>query len=238
MEGIYNDVKCRTGEQRINGEWVKALIYDTELDGENEQALVKAGFTDLENGLWAKVLTNEQYREINKAFEQQREKREKQQLRQKKQQNEKDINFETRRQAYNSKMASRRAKMRTLKMDFAGISVFAEIISIALIFISVLYRSNKELKYFALPLWVSLSFMPLSIVGVALAAYKKAPEFYIVLAGIMVIAAVAVHDMASLTLGIIAAAYVAFYLLTHSITNMKSEPEYPDYFDKSPGEFR
>ena len=238
MEGIYNDVKCRTGEQRINGEWVKALIYDTELDGENEQALVKAGFTDLENGLWAKVLTNEQYREINKAFEQQREKREKQQLRQKKQQNEKDINFETRRQAYNSKMASRRAKMRTLKLDFAGISIFAEIISFALIVISVLYRSNKELKYFALPMWVSLSFMPLSIVGVALAAYKKAPEFYIVLAGIMVIAAVAVHDMASLTLGIIAAAYVAFYLLTHSITNMKSEPEYPDYFDKSPGEFR
>ena len=117
MEGIYNDVKCRTGEQRINGEWVKALIYDAELDGENEQALVKAGFTDLENGLWAKVLTNEQYREINKAFEQQREKREKQQLRQKKQQNEKDINFETRRQAYNSKMASRRAKMRTLKLE-------------------------------------------------------------------------------------------------------------------------
>ncbi len=238
MEGIYNDVKCRTGEQRINGEWVKALIYDTELDGENEQALVKAGFTDLENGLWAKVLTNEHYREINKAFEQQREQREKQQLRQKKQQNEKDINFETRRQAYNSKMASRRAKMRTLKLDFAGISIFAEIISFALIVISVLYRSNKELKYFALPMWVSLSFMPLSIVGVALAAYKKAPEFYIVLAGIMVIAAVAVHDMASLTLGIIAAAYVAFYLLTHSITNMKSEPEYPDYFDKSPGEFR
>ncbi|WP_028504829.1 hypothetical protein [Ruminococcus sp. FC2018] len=238
MEGIYNDVKCRTGEQRINGEWVKALIYDTELDGENEQALVKAGFTDLENGLWAKVLTNEQYREINKAFEQQREKREKQQLRQKKQQNEKDINFETRRQAYNSKMASRRAKMRTLKLDFAGISIFAEIISFALIVISVLYRSDRELRYLALPMWVSLSFMPLSIVGVALAAYKKAPEFYIVLAGIMVIAAVAVHDMASLTLGIIAAAYVAFYLLTHSITNMKSEPEYPDYFDKSPGEFR
>ena len=238
MEGIYNDVKCRTGEQRINGEWVKALIYDAELDGENEQALVKAGFTDLENGLWAKVLTNEQYREINKAFEQQREKREKQQLRQKKQQNEKDINFETRRQAYNSKMASRRAKMRTLKLDFAGISIFAEIISFALIVISVLYRSDRELRYLALPMWVSLSFMPLSIVGVALAAYKKAPEFYIVLAGIMVIAAVAVHDMASLTLGIIAAAYVAFYLLTHSITNMKSEPEYPDYFDKSPGEFR
>ena len=238
MEGIYNDVKCRTGEQRINGEWVKALIYDTELDGENEQALVKAGFTDLENGLWAKVLTNEQYREINKAFEQQREKREKQQLRQKKQQNEKDINFETRRQAYNSKMASRRAKMRTLKLDFAGISIFAEIISFALIVISVLYGSDRELRYLALPMWVSLSFMPLSIVGVALAAYKKAPEFYIVLAGIMVIAAVAVHDMASLTIGIIAAAYVAFYLLTHSITNMKSEPEYPDYFDKSPGEFR
>ena len=238
MEGIYNGVKCRTGEPRINGEWVKALIYDTELDGENEQALVKAGFTDLENGLWTKVLTKEQYREINKEFVQQREKRERQQLRQKKLQNEEDIRRESRRQAYNYKMASRRAKMRTLKMDFAGISVFAEIISIALIFISVLYRSNKELKYFALPLWVSLSFMPLSIVGVALAAYKKAPEFYIVLAGIMVIAAVAVHDTASVTLGIIAAAYVVFYLLTHSITNMKSEPEYPDYFDKSPEEFR
>lgn len=238
MEGIYNGVKCRTGEPRINDEWVKALIYDTELDGENEQALVKAGFTDLENGLWAKVLTKEQYREINKEFVQQREKRERQQLRQKKLQNEEDIRRESRRQAYNYKMASRRAKMRTLKMDFAGISVFAEIISIALIFISVLYRSNKELKYFALPLWVSLSFMPLTIVGVALAAYKKAPEFYIVLAGIMVIAAVAVHDMASVTLGIIAAAYVVFYLLTHSITNMKSEPEYPDYFDKSPEEFR
>ena len=238
MEVIYNGVKCRTGEPRINGEWVKALIYDTELDGENEQALVKAGFTDLENGLWAKVLTTEQYREINKEFVQQREKRERQQLRQKKLQNEEDIRRESRRQAYNYKMASRRAKMRTLKMDFAGISVFAEIISIALIFISVLYRSNKELKYFALPLWVSLSFMPLSIVGVALAAYKKAPEFYIVLAGIMVIAAVAVHDTASVTLGIIAAAYVVFYLLTHSITNMKTEPEYPDYFDKSPEEFR
>lgn len=238
MEGIYNGVKCRTGEPRINGEWVKALIYDAELDGENEQALVKAGFTDLENGLWAKVLTKEQYREINKEFVQQREKRERQQLRQKKLQNEEDIRRESRRQAYNYKMASRRAKMRTLKLDFAGISIFTEIVSFAMIFISVLYRSNEEIKYIALPLWASLSFMPLSIVGVALAAYKKAPEFYIVLAGIMVIAAVAVHDMASVTLGIIAAAYVVFYLLTHSITNMKSEPEYPDYFDKSPEEFR
>ncbi len=238
MEGIYNGVKCRTGEPRINGEWVKALIYDAELDGENEQALVKAGFTDLENGLWAKVLTKEQYREINKEFVQQREKRERQQLRQKKLQNEEDIRCESRRQAYNYKMASRRAKMRTLKLDFAGISIFTEIVSFAMIFISVLYRSNEEIKYIALPLWASLSFMPLSIVGVALAAYKKAPEFYIVLAGIMVIAAVAVHDMASVTLGIIAAAYVVFYLLTHSITNMKSEPEYPDYFDKSPEEFR
>ena len=238
MEGIYNGVKCRTGEPRINGEWVKALIYDAELDGENEQALVKAGFTDLENGLWAKVLTKEQYLEINKEFVQQREKRERQQLRQKKLQNEEDIRRESRRQAYNYKMASRRAKMRTLKLDFAGISIFTEIVSFAMIFISVLYRSNEEIKYIALPLWASLSFMPLSIVGVALAAYKKAPEFYIVLAGIMVIAAVAVHDMASVTLGIIAAAYVVFYLLTHSITNMKSEPEYPDYFDKSPEEFR
>ncbi|MBQ1536252.1 MAG: hypothetical protein IIZ62_06460 [Ruminococcus sp.] len=238
MEGIYNGVKCRTGEPRINGEWVKALIYDAELDGENEQALVKAGFTDLENGLWAKVLTKEQYREINKEFVQQREKRERQQLRQKKLQNEEDIRRESRRQAYNYKMASRRAKMRTLKLDFAGISIFTEIVSFGMIFISVLYRSNEEIKYIALPLWASLSFMPLSIVGVALAAYKKAPEFYIVLAGIMVIAAVAVHDMASVTLGIIAAAYVVFYLLTHSITNMKSEPEYPDYFDKSPEEFR
>ncbi len=238
MEGIYNGVKCRTGEPRINGEWVKALIYDAELDGENEQALVKAGFTDLENGLWAKVLTKEQYREINKEFVQQREKRERQQLRQKKLQNEEDIRRESRRQAYNYKMASRRAKMRTLKLDFAGISIFTEIVSFAMIFISVLYRSNEEIKYIALPLWASLSFMPLSIVGVALAAYKKAPEFYIVLAGIMVIAAVAVHDTASVTLGIIAAAYVVFYLLTHSITNMKSEPEYPDYFDKSPEEFR
>ena len=238
MEGIYNGVKCRTGEPRINGEWVKALIYDAELDGENEQALVKAGFTDLENGLWAKVLTKEQYREINKEFVQQREKRERQQLRQKKLQNEEDIRRESRRQAYNYKMASRRAKMRTLKLDFAGISIFTEIVSFAMIFISVLYRSNEEIKYIALPLWASLSFMPLSIVGVALAAYKKAPEFYMILAGIMVIAAVAVHDTASVTLGIIAAAYVVFYLLTHSITNMKSEPEYPDYFDKSPEEFR
>ena len=68
MQGIYKGIACRTGDQRIDGVWQKALIYECKPEGDDEAALTEAGFTDLENCLWVRVITKEQYRELAQEF--------------------------------------------------------------------------------------------------------------------------------------------------------------------------
>lgn len=94
------------------------------------------------------------------------------------------------------------------------------------------------MKYIALPLWASLTFLPIIIVGAAVGAYKKLPAAYLVLAGVLIIAAIAAWDTASIILLFAAAAFAVFYFLTRCITVFKAEPEYPIYADKSTSEFR
>ena len=107
-----------------------------------------------------------------------------------------------------------------------------------LIYTSVVSRGDADMKYIALPLWASLTFLPIIIVGAAVGAYKKLPAAYLVLAGVLAIAAIAVWDTASIILLFAAAAFVVFYFLTRCITAFKAEPEYPIYADKSTSEFR
>jgi hypothetical protein len=238
MQGVYKGIKCHTGDQRIDGVWQKALIYKCMQGGDDEQALTQAGFEDLENGLWVKVVTAQQCREIAMEFEKQHEVAEKAMIEKQQVISEEEIKLEQQRHVYNEKMASRRAKLRTIKLDFAAVSVFAEIMSCALIYVSVVYRADADMKFIALPLWASLTFMPIIIVGAAVAAYKKMPAAYLVLAGILVIAAIAAWDTASNILLFVASAFVVFYFLTHCITEFKKEPEYPIYADKSTTQFR
>lgn len=238
MQGVYKGIKCRTGEQRIDGVWQKALIYDCKPQGDDEQALTQAGFVDMENGLWVKVLTAVQYRELAAEFEKRQEKEEQERLLQRQRQSEQDIKLEQRRHVYNEKMASRRAKLRVLKIEFEGASIFAVAASLALIFMSVLNRSDPDLKTTALPLWASLTFLPVIIAGAAVAAYKKLPEAYLVLAALLLAAALIAWDTASIVLFIMAAAFVVFYFITRCISSFKKEPEYPMYPDKTTEEFR
>lgn len=238
MQGVYKGIACRTGDQRIDGVWQKALIYECKPEGDDEAALTEAGFTDLENGLWVRVITKEQYRELAQEFEQKRKAIEQEQLVQRQIESEEQIKLETRLHMYNERMASRRAKMRRIKLDFTGISVFSEVISILLIVISVLYRSDPTLKLLALPLWVSLMFMPVIIVGAVAAAVKKLPEVYLVLACVMLITALIAWEAVSFSLVVITAAFVLFYFVTRSVTELKKEPEYPYYFNKTLEEFK
>jgi hypothetical protein len=238
MEGVYKGIKCRTGDQRIDGVWHKALIYECLPQGDDEQALTQAGFEDLENGLWVKVVTAQECRELSMEFEKKREEAEKALTEKRQVISEEEIKLEQQRHIYNERMASRRAKLRTIKLDFAGVSIFAEIISLVLIYTSVVYRFDADMKYIALPLWASLTFLPIIIVGAAVGAYKKLPAAYLVLAGVLAIAAIASWDTASIILLFAAAAFVVFYFLTRCITVFKAEPEYPIYADKSTSEFR
>lgn len=238
MQGVYKGIKCRTGEQRIDGVWQKALIYDCKPQGDDEVSLTQAGFVDMENGLWVKVLTAVQYRELAAEFEKRREKEEQERLLQRQRQSEQDIKLEQQRHVYNEKMASRRAKLRVLKIEFEGASIFAVAASLALIFMSVLNLSDPDLKTTELPLWASLTFLPVIIAGAAVAAYKKLPEAYLVLAALLLAAALIAWDTASIVLFIMAAAFVVFYFITRCISSFKKEPEYPMYPDKTTEEFR
>ncbi|MBQ2580371.1 MAG: hypothetical protein II574_01935, partial [Ruminococcus sp.] len=116
-----------------------------------------------------------------------------------------------------------------LKLSFGGAALFGVIVSLLLIYVSLVYRSGTEMKTLALPLWASLTFMPIIMVGSLAAMLKRIPELYLAMAGVLVIAALAAWDTASIWLVIIAAAFVAFYFLTRKISAFKKEPEYPNY---------
>lgn len=229
MRGTYQGVECRTGEVRLDGKMEKVLIY-VDRPGENdEQALTAAGFADLDNGLWVKKLTVAEYRAFVSEFEQMEKQAAQQKTEQDKLENERRIKAMQQRHAYNERMAYRRSQMHALGISFVGATVFAEVISLLLIYVSLVYRSGTEMKTLALPLWASLTFMPVIMVGSFAAALKRIPELYLAMAGVLVIAALAAWDTASIWLVIIAAAFAAFYFLTRRVSALKKEPEYPHY---------
>ena len=238
MKGVYKGVECYTDDYRIDGVWHKALIYQVKPEGDDEKALTEAGFADMENDLWVRAVTPEEYRNIIEDFKKQTEENDKKQLKQSHIDNEESIKLNIRLHSENERMASRRAKLRTFKFKFEGVSLFSVVIGVMLVFISVLYRSDKDMKTIALPLWASLTLLPVVITGGVIAAIKKIPELYLATAGLMAACALIAWDAASIMLAIVCAAFVAFYLMTRSINLMKSEPEYPNYFDKKPEDIR
>ena len=58
---IYKGVFCRLATYRIMGENRPALFY---IDAPDQQTMLDAGFDEVHYGLWAKILTEEEYREI------------------------------------------------------------------------------------------------------------------------------------------------------------------------------
>lgn len=233
MKGVYKGIDCFTDDYRIDGVWHKALIYQVKDEGDDEKALTEAGFVDMQNDLWVRAVTIEEYRSIIGEFKKQKEVTDKQQIVQRRKDNEEDIKRNAIVHAENERMASRRVKMRVLKLEFAGASLFAELVSFILLYASVINRFDKNLKTLALPIGVSLVFMPLIIIGAAAAAFKRIPEIYIAIAGLMLTSALIAWDTASIMLVVIAAAFVTFYFITRCINQYKKEPEYPTYFDKT-----
>lgn len=61
MRGYYKGVLCNLGTYRIMGEDKPALYY---LDAPNQETLLKAGFDEVSYGLWVKLLSDNEYREI------------------------------------------------------------------------------------------------------------------------------------------------------------------------------
>ncbi len=58
---VYKGVLCRAGTFRINGEDRPALFY---IDAPDQKTLLEAGFDEIRYGLWAKILTEDEYEEI------------------------------------------------------------------------------------------------------------------------------------------------------------------------------
>ena len=58
---IYKGVLCRLATYRIMGENKPALFY---IDAPDQQTMIDAGFDEIHYGLWAKILTNDEYNEI------------------------------------------------------------------------------------------------------------------------------------------------------------------------------
>ena len=57
----YKGVLCRTGKYRVMGEDKPALYY---VSSPNQKIMFDAGFTEVHYGLWAKLLSDEEYQEI------------------------------------------------------------------------------------------------------------------------------------------------------------------------------
>jgi hypothetical protein len=60
-ELVYKGVLCRLATYRTMGENRPALYY---IDAPDQQTMLDAGFDELHYGLWAKLLTDAEYKEI------------------------------------------------------------------------------------------------------------------------------------------------------------------------------
>lgn len=66
MEINYKGVKCRLGTFRIKGKDKPTLYY---ISSPDDETMYNAGFEELRYGLWGKILTDEEYKEIIKREE-------------------------------------------------------------------------------------------------------------------------------------------------------------------------
>lgn len=65
MKGYYKGVLCELGTYRVMGEDTLALYY---IDSPNQETMLKAGFDEVQYGLWVKMITDEEYKEIISTF--------------------------------------------------------------------------------------------------------------------------------------------------------------------------
>lgn len=61
MRGYYKGVLCNLGTYRVMGEDRPALYY---IDSPNQETMLKAGFAEVSNGLWVKLLSDDEYDKI------------------------------------------------------------------------------------------------------------------------------------------------------------------------------
>lgn len=61
MEINYKGVLCRLGTYRVIGEDKPTLYF---ISAPDDETMYKAGFKELHYGLWGKILTDEEYKEI------------------------------------------------------------------------------------------------------------------------------------------------------------------------------
>lgn len=61
MKGYYKGVLCRVGTYHVMGEDKPALYY---VDSPDQETMLEAGFNEVQYGLWVKILTNKEYKEI------------------------------------------------------------------------------------------------------------------------------------------------------------------------------
>ncbi len=66
MKLYYRGVLCKTGSYRVTGEDRPALFY---ISCPNQETMFAAGFTEVRYGLWLKLLSDAEYREILDAIE-------------------------------------------------------------------------------------------------------------------------------------------------------------------------
>lgn len=66
MKGYYKGVLCRLAEYRAAGKAVPVLSYISSTD---QETMLRAGFTEVRNGLWLKVLTEDEFEEVAAEFE-------------------------------------------------------------------------------------------------------------------------------------------------------------------------
>lgn len=62
----FKDVLCRLGNYRVNGEDKPTLYY---ISSPDDETMYKAGFEELNYGLWGHILTDEEYEEVLKLKE-------------------------------------------------------------------------------------------------------------------------------------------------------------------------
>lgn len=66
MQGYYKGVWCRLTEYRAAGKVVPVLSY---ISSPDQETMLRAGFTEVRNGLWLKLLTEEEFEEVAAEFE-------------------------------------------------------------------------------------------------------------------------------------------------------------------------
>ena len=66
MKLYYRGVLSQTGSYRVTGENKPALFY---ISSPNQETMLDAGFTEIHYGLWLKLLSDAEYREILEAIE-------------------------------------------------------------------------------------------------------------------------------------------------------------------------